>query len=416
MVRFFWGVLFSISSALSASTYYVAPNGNDNSGDGSIENPWFTLNKAWAVVSAGDIIYMRGGTYNYGKQELTGKTGQAGNMIRIWAFPDEIPIINKADTYANTYWPRAIITLSANFVHIKGLEICYNSQENNEAYYGMIILNGNDNICELLNIHHIGGTGLGIEYNSSRNLILNCDIHRNADPLSSSKNGNADGIGLTHIPKDAINTIKGCRIWWNSDDGLDTYGSDSRLFVDSCWAWNNGYIPDTYTPAGDGVGFKFGATKSDLGNTQVATVLNCISYRNKSAGFHQNGALAVVVLLNNTAYQNGAEGFWFGSYNRPHVLKNNISYKNVSLCCLTSSSILQNNTFLINNATNSNFSVTEMDFEGLDGGQLVNARDPSGNLPDINFLKLNPESDMVDKGVTVGLPYYGSSPDLGHTE
>jgi len=416
MARFFWGILFAISSTLSASTYYVAPYGNDNSGDGSIENPWFTLNKAWTVVSAGDTIYMRGGTYNYGKQELTGKNGQAGNMIRIWAFPEEIPIIKKANTFANTYWPRSIITLSANFVHLKGLEICYNSQENNEAYYGLIILNGNDNICELLNIHHIGGTGLSIEYNSSRNLILNCDIHRNADPLSSTKYGNADGIGLTHIPKDAINTIKGCRIWWNSDDGLDTYGSDSRLFVDSCWVWNNGYIPDTYTPAGNGVGFKFGTTKSDLGNTQLATVLNCISYRNKSAGFHQNGALGVVVLINNTAYQNGTEGFWFGSYNRPHVLKNNVSYKNGSLCYLTSSSILQNNTFLINNTTNSNFTVTDQDFEGLDGGQLVNARNPSGDLPDIDFLKLSPESDMVDKGAVVGLPYYGSAPDLGHTE
>ncbi|MBC8005321.1 MAG: hypothetical protein H7X84_07585, partial [Verrucomicrobia bacterium] len=57
-------ILLVFSSFVSHSaTYYLSPGGSDTSGSGSSSSPWFTLNKAWSVVRAGDIIYMKGGTY-----------------------------------------------------------------------------------------------------------------------------------------------------------------------------------------------------------------------------------------------------------------------------------------------------------------------------------------------------------------
>jgi len=411
-------LLFSLLfyTTVSATTYYLAPGGNDVTGNGTIENPWFSLNKAWNAVSEGDIIYMRGGIYYYPKQSLTGKNGSTDNMIRIWAYPGEIPVIRKSGTYSNTIWPRSIIRVSCNYVHFKGLEICYNTQENQEAYYGLINLNGNYNIYEQLNIHHNGWAGLSIEYNSTGNLILNCDIHHNSDPMSSDKYGNADGIDLTHIPAGAQNTIRGCRIWWNSDDGIDTYGSDSKLEIDSCWVWYNGFIPDTFTPAGNGIGIKLGKTATDLGNTKLINISNSLAYRNRAAGFHQNGAYAVMVLLNNTAYMNGADGFWLGSFNKPHIIKNNLSYKNKSYCCLTTASILQSNNFLLTNGTNPQFSVNDADFMSLDGAQINSSRKENGNLPDITFLHPVSGSDLLDSGTDVGLYYYGKAPDIGAFE
>lgn len=405
----------SLCSVVSATRYYVAPDGNDISGKGSIDNPWFTLNRAWMNVSIGDTIYMRGGTYYYTKQVLTGKNGTESNRIKIWAFPNETPVIKKYGSYAGTYWPRSIIQVSGNYIHVRGLEICYNEQEDTEGYVGLINLNGNYNIYELLNIHHNGG-GLGIEYNSTGNLILNCDIHHNADPLSSDKYGNADGIGLSHIPAGLINTVRGCRLWWNSDDGIDPYGCDSKLEIDNCWSWYNGYIPDTFEKGGDGNGFKFGKTASDWGNTIAMTTTNCIAYKNRTAGFHQNEANTPLVLYNNTAYFNGAQGFWFGSFNRSHILQNNISYHNASYCYLTSSSIVSNNTFLISNTANPAISVTDADFISLDGMQLTRPRKADGSLPDIEFLHLESGSDLIDAGADVGKPYYGKAPDIGAFE
>jgi hypothetical protein len=73
--------------------YYISPTGNDND-SGAISQPFFTLNKAWTVVTAGDVIYMRGGTFEYtSQQNLTGVNGTSGNLIKIWAYPGETPVI-----------------------------------------------------------------------------------------------------------------------------------------------------------------------------------------------------------------------------------------------------------------------------------------------------------------------------------
>jgi len=47
-----------------ATTYYISPNGNDQTGNGSINNPWHSLYQATAAVkTAGDIIHVVAGTY-----------------------------------------------------------------------------------------------------------------------------------------------------------------------------------------------------------------------------------------------------------------------------------------------------------------------------------------------------------------
>ncbi len=406
----------TLSLTVSATKYYVSPTGNDTSGDGSQGKPWFSLNKAWTRVSAGDTVYMRGGTYYYGRQSLTGKDGSIEKYIRVLAYPGENPSLKKAGSYANIGWPRAILNISGDYIHIKGLEISYNTQENGEMYYGLILINGNHNIFELLDIHHIGGMGISVEYNSTDNLLLNCDVHNNADPLTPDKYGNAGGIGFSHIPEGLHNTVQGCRIWLNSDDGLDTYGSDCKITVDNCWAWFNGYLSEKLDAGGNGTGFKLGITRKDYGNTILRTIRNCIAYKNRTSGFHQNGAVAAIELYNNTACHNGTEGFWFGSYDKSHRLINNISYKNGSYCCITSSSLVIANTFLINNKENSEFIVDDTDFVSLDYTQLYNPRQSDGSLPEIEFLHLNSTSDLIDGGINIGLPCLGVAPDLGAFE
>jgi uncharacterized repeat protein (TIGR02059 family) len=240
---------------------------------------------------------------------------------------------------------------------------------------------------------------MAISQNSTDNLILNCDFHHNQDPLTpgGDKYGNADGFGFDNIPDGAVNTVWGCRFWWNTDDGIDPYGSDGTIIIENCWSFFNGYIPDTFNKGGNGSGFKLGITRADHGNNILYQIRNCLAYKNLNIGFDQNGAKAATELYNNTSYMNGNHGYYFNDYNRVNILKNNISLKDANPLRASNVSILANNTF-----GNAGLSVSESDFIGLDATQLMGNRKADGSL--------------IDAGVDVGLPYTGKAPDIGAFE
>lgn len=406
-------LLSFLSFSLYAKTYYLSSTGND-SNSGTIISPFFTLNKAWTVISAGDTVFLRGGTYFYNStQFLTEKSGTNSQKINIWAFPGETPIITKSTNFS--YQQNNGIYFSGDYFHWKNIEITGYNQFNTEINAGLKVQYSNHNVFELINSHH-NGHGMIMAKDCDDNLILNCDFHHNSDPLTATPYENADGLEICYIPSGFTNTVKGCRFWWNSDDGIDLWENDGSVIIDSCWSWNNGYLADTSEPAGNGVGFKLGKSDLESGNAIRRTVSNCLAYNNKSWGFHQNGANAVIAVYNNTSCFNGAHGFWFGSYAKPHIIKNNISFRNPEYCCLTSSSVVSNNNFLINNTTNPVFLVNDDDYVSLDGSQLSAPRNANGGLPDIDFMHLAPGSDLIDAGLNVGLPFSGQAPDIGAFE
>lgn len=87
---------YSLSS-LSGSQRFVATNGNDSSGNGSVNAPYATIAKAYSVATAGDSIVIRGGLYRQGNVELGSK------QVKITAYPGEIPEFNGAQI-ANDGW------------------------------------------------------------------------------------------------------------------------------------------------------------------------------------------------------------------------------------------------------------------------------------------------------------------------
>jgi hypothetical protein len=52
-------------------------------------------------------------------------------------------------------------------------------------------------------------------------------------------------------------------------------------------------------------------------------------------------------------------------------------------------------------------------FVSLDYSGAAGPRNADGSLPTIGFLQLASGSNLIGKGVDVGLPYSGSAPDLG---
>src|SRR5262245_3701342 len=99
----FSSCLFGARSAF-ATDYYVAPNGDDSNSGTSIEQPFATLQHAHGAVSAGDTVYIRGGTYaivqpaNSGAGVAITKSGTSDtNRIRFWAYNGEVPVFDFAN-------------------------------------------------------------------------------------------------------------------------------------------------------------------------------------------------------------------------------------------------------------------------------------------------------------------------------
>ena len=146
------------------------------------------------------------------------------------------------------------------------------------------------------------------------------------------------GLEICEIPAGLTNKVKGCRFWWNSDDGLDLWKNDGIVEIDNCWSWNNGFVPDTNTPAGNGNGFKLGITTIDYGTKVLRVLRNCVTFNNRSRGFDQNNALCSMELYNNTAYLNGTNGYVLNYQEIFCKVKNCISYKNAIMPAISKSS------------------------------------------------------------------------------
>ncbi|HLO51547.1 MAG TPA: right-handed parallel beta-helix repeat-containing protein [Kamptonema sp.] len=67
--------------------YYISPQGNDSTGDGSLAKPWKTPHHALQKTVAGDRAILRQGTYR--GQAWPQRSGSAGAYISIEAFPGE---------------------------------------------------------------------------------------------------------------------------------------------------------------------------------------------------------------------------------------------------------------------------------------------------------------------------------------
>lgn len=410
-------IFFSlITAAASATDWYISPGGND-SNNGSVSSPFFTLNKAWSAAKPGDIIYARDGVYRFKtRQNLTGKSGTASDTIRIWAYPGERPVFTKSSDFTTPSWPVSLIYVKSNYIHIRGIEVAYFTQKSTTIWYGIAVQGSNHNKFERINSHH-NGHGMVIRDESNHNLVLNCDFHHNFDPLTQGDAyGNADGLEVGYQSASMENTIRGCRLWRNSDDGIDLWQNNGNVIIERCWSWYNGYREDGRTAGGDGGGYKFGSTTTQNGTEFKRTVRNSIAVYNRTRGFNQNGANVKFNLYNNIAWKN-PYGFVFYAYNLPSVFRNNIVFDNSTENWngQFSNAVKDHNSY-DRSVSPSGPAADASDFISLDTTGISSPRKQNGDLPDINFMKLNAGSDLIDAGVNVGITYSGKAPDLGPFE
>jgi hypothetical protein len=405
----------NVSALAVKNTYYVSPTGND-ANPGNIDAPFATWEKLSSILTAGDLAYIRGGTYRVNKAanadvrvRLSNLNGTSADPIRIYAYPGESPVLN-LDNILVTEWSNYGVYLqNSSYVHVKGLRVTGLAQHTSgNVVWGFTLAYSNNCTIEQVEVDHIGGQGFN-SFHSSDILYKNCDAHHLDDRYSAYAWNGSNGFSASSGDNTSTrNTYDGCRAWWVSDDGWDFFACDGFFTIKNCWSFWNGYQPGTFTTAGDGAGYKLGPT-TNKSTTLLRVLSNNLAVENRAFGFDQNDGNCIYNLYNNTSYKNQIGFFW--SY---HPSLQNISKNNISLSDATNyagTSITGDH-----NSWNGGVSLANDDFMSISTSGIDGARSADGSLPQINLLRLASSSDLINAGVNIGLPFVGNAPDLGAFE
>ncbi|MDQ0765869.1 right-handed parallel beta-helix repeat-containing protein [Streptomyces canus] len=416
----------AVSNAVAAAAYYVAPGGNDSAA-GTQSAPWATIAHAQAVAQPGDTVYFRGGTFRFTRANsgctsqtarvdaiTLNKSGSSGSPIRYWAYPGEKPVFDFSGMTDDCRIKGFDVT--GSWIHLKGLEVTGVPQNNNLNHESWgIWISGSNNTFEQINTHHHMGPGLFIQ-NGGGNLVLNSDAHDNYDTHSSNGAGeNADGFGAHVSAGNPGNVFRGCRAWWNADDGFDLISAYSPVTIENSWAWRNGYMPGTTTAAGNGTGFKAGGYGGDYDAGAVKhTVRTSVAFLNRASGFYANHHPVANDYFNNTGYGNHPDFNMLGVDSSGAAvgrgnLRNNLAYTGTLTSNMTGTSAA-------NNSWNLGITLSDAQFQSVSTSGWDASRQADGNLPALPSLRPTANSTLIDKGVNVGLPYKGQAPDLGAFE
>jgi pectate lyase len=348
--------------------------------------------------------------------------------ISYLAFPGERPIFDFSAVQPTGLRVTAfLVTSTANDCVFKGFDVVgvqvvipsVHTQSENFRVNG-----GSRNRFEQLALHDGMGNGWYLTGGSS-NLVLNCDAYNNRG-LDGGSLGNTDGFGChPNSSSGRGNIIRGCRAWFNSDDGYDLINAKAAVTIDHCWSFYNGYFTNFVDSTGDGNGFKsggYGLNGTAPPNPVPRHVTQfCLAVRNRANGFYANHHTGGLNWFNDTAYRNGVNydmqcALTNNSTDVPgydQIMKNTLGYKgssgetdnlDVAQCDVSF------NYFTLD------VSVATNDFQSLDESLLTLPRQTNGDLPYIAFAQLVSSSDLVNAGTNYGFAFAGTAPDLGAFE
>ncbi len=420
---------------VGAAEFFVAPDGDDEA-PGTRVAPYATIQRAQRAVAPGDTVVIHGGNYRMRPERiareerifayvtLLDRSGEPGRPIRYRAAPGETPVFDFTEVRPPGRRVHAF-RVTGSWLHLEGFEVV-GVQVTITGHTQSIGFDnqGSHNVYERLSVHDGKAIGFWIG-NGSHNLVLNCDAYRNHDDVSGDRRGgNTDGFGF-HGPRGSVgNVFRGCRAWFNSDDGFDFINSGEAAVAEHCWAFYNGFSP-RFAPLADGNGFKAGGhAGTPVGRLPDPiprhVVRDSLAVRNKVNGFYANHHIGGVDFIHNSAARNRTNFNLLGREadnrslipGRGHRLLNNLGFAGgAEVTQLDAAACeVRGNTWQLNEPAG------PADFIGVDESELTRPRRTDGGLPEISFLHFAPGSRLIDRGSGVGRPFRGAAPDPGAFE
>ncbi len=316
----FLGIAMMISVALSAQSFYVSTNGDDNN-PGSLDQPWETIQYAMDMASPGSIVNIMGGTYN--ERLYVNVSGTPGNIITFQNYNNEAVLVD------GTGWndPALCEIYDQQYIRIKGFHFKNNTQldamgifiEGNCRNIEIIectiseihfSANPNDPVNENTNAQPLIVYGTRPEFPITDLLILDCEIFNARTGYSEALavNGNIDGF-----------EISGNRVHDITNIGIDAIGHEGTCSDPEFDQARNGYIDwntvyncqsDYASAAGiyvDGARDIY-IENNEVYNNQWGIEVGCENPGKKASG---------IVVRNNFIYGNNSGGIQLGGYDYP---------------------------------------------------------------------------------------------------
>ncbi|KAJ0382290.1 hypothetical protein COL922a_012879 [Colletotrichum nupharicola] len=367
----FLSTLVSCLPLALAANIYVAPTGNPTP-DGSSAKPFGDIQAAINITQPGDVVILRGGTYELLKNINITVNGTAQAPITLRAATDEVVIID-GEGLPNTPAPvgASIPGKERGVLHVERIHY-WNFQRLTFTHgpYGVYVKDSSNLRFNQIVTRDNYESGFHMQGALSNNVISCLDSYGNRDPRNNGEN--ADGIAIKE-GKGEGNIIVGSRFWDNSDDRVDFWRGVQDL-------------PDF---TGNGNGFKLGGGSAGDILPAGRDVVNCIAFGNKANGFTDNSQTGEFLFEENTSVWNGAVGF--RSVNATGVLERNIaavnrpgSPTNVTYggqVTLRGAQISGDNSW-----DNSASLLTNASFKSIDIGLVTGARNKNGKIAASDFL------------------------------
>ena len=323
------------------TTVYIAPDGNDSTGNGTIGNPYQTFSKGCSVLAAGDTLYARGGTYSpapgAGNSMIADATfGASGtswtNFILVAGYPGETVIMKP------TNGARVITFTSRSYIEFRDLIMDGTSITSDVVKITQAGANPSTSTASFIRLrrcevrkaptgaNHLQGVLITQDSSTSHDTakdangceILNCILH---------DNGTGDQLSHGLYVESANHLIDGNTSYRNGGNGIQFYvASGSEQWCVSNVIRNN-FCRDNDLVGVGGAGIIVVGLSNQVYNN--VCVRNGIGIQ---TAVDDDARSSGTLVYNNTCYKNGysADGWGFYNSNQANTttFKNNIAWTN----------------------------------------------------------------------------------------
>ena len=210
------------------TNYYVSPSGN-NTNTGTLSRPFKTINFGISKLRAGDILYVRNGTY-YERVTVYGHDGDKSYPVIISAYPGEFPIID--GTGIDLAASSSLISILSNYVYLIGFEIRNVNVTGKVGGGTGVIVSGTNSLVSKCTIHDIwnSGIGLGGDYSVAEYCkVYDCCLNNNRNEGRSDSWGS--GISARRAPEYCI--IRHCVVHDIWGEGISTFEATHTTIEDN---------------------------------------------------------------------------------------------------------------------------------------------------------------------------------------
>ena len=384
-------VLAIVINVVFAGTYYVAPGGDD-SGPGTESQPWLTIQHAANVMTAGDMVYIKAGTYNEMVHQNI-NSGTNANYIIFSAFPgDEGNVIIDGTGIMVPDYTGLFYIDDVDYINVSGLNILNSKEAGIMIDFSTYILINN---CHMYNTH---SSGIGV-WDCSNIIIENSDIDH---ACMGNQGGAMDIQECLTISGTKYFEVRNNMVHDNTVDLLGGEGIDIKEACENGKVYNNevydlmydlGIYVDAWSSNCENIevynnivyntSIGIALSSESGGVLQNIDVFNNLVYNNRENGivisnWDQNGLRKDINITNNTIYQNGEPGSWGGGIFIETANVQNIDIRN-NICSDNAEWQIAVNT--MNNIT--------VDYNLID--QFMGWNDPGElEIKGTNFLEADP--------------------------